>query len=273
MKELVCILIITLFIAPQLTAIQQTNNAQDEIELNSKKLQSPDFNQRYDSIIYFYGLKDLPPEVRSKINNLFFAEIEKKRIFDRLAANPGMIEEKVPKDLLYINSEKYGLYFLYLSRLAAKSKDTKLLPYLLDYCVDYEALSQYDNLAIEKISEKIYSSPDKKIGYIEVLGSFFENKKTQTNSPEAEKIINVLKNILTSKDENWVVKVSAINTLVKTEDGTVIQTLEKVAATDPCTIEIEIQSKDKSSPPKKEIKYPVREEARRALEKLKTIKR
>jgi len=123
-----------IFILPSSKFIEGQTKVDSElekkIEENYLKLQSLDFWEKYRAVYFFSQLKkeELPQKVMDKAIDMFLKEIERIKIFNEYADKPGMIEEKVPKELLEINSQSYQQYYGYLCEIVGKSGDLRVLP-------------------------------------------------------------------------------------------------------------------------------------------------
>ncbi len=249
-----------------------------KIEENYMKLQSADFKERDSAVSFFGQLKkeELSQKVMNRAIELFMNEIELKKKFDEFAEKPGMIEEKVPKELLYINREAYGMYFLYLSRIVGKSGDLRILPLLVDYCFDPEAIINFGELAVEPVINVLKTSDNdtRKMSAIRALRDFLKDKEEgYVASGEArEKIKKAL--IDAVSDKEWNVRVSAVKALGESGDKDFIPVLEKVAENDSYKVERDpIPGVDKDVPQRQKVTvYPVRNAAKKALEKLREKK-
>jgi hypothetical protein len=245
-----------------------------KIEENCLKLQSEDFNERYWAVHFFSQLKkeELSQKVMDRAIELFMKEIERKKIFNKFATRPGMIEEKVPKELLYINSEEYGMYFLNLSRIVAKSGDLRILPLLIDYCFDPNSIINFGDLAVEPVINvlKTADNESRKINAIFTLKDFLKDKEEGyvARGEAREKIKKAM--IDAVSDKEWQIRVSAVFAIGDTGEKDFIPVLENVAESDPHKGERNaIEGVDKDVPPGKKVTvYPVRNAAKKALEKL-----
>jgi hypothetical protein len=246
-----------------------------KIEENYLKLQSADFKERDSAVYFFSQLKkeELSQKVMDRAIDLFMKEIELKKKFDGFADRPGRIEEKVPKELLYINSEEYGMYFLYLSRIVGKSGDLRILPLLVDYCFDTDSIINFGELAVKPVINvlKTADNPTRRVSAILVLRDLLKDKEEgYIASGEArEKIKKAMIEAVSDKD-TWT-RSAVVLAFGDSGDRDFIPILEKVAESDPYQVERKpIPGRDKDVPPgKKVIAYPVREDAKEALEKLK----
>jgi len=260
------------------TLAQEPTKVGPELEKNIEeyylKLQSEDFNERYWAVHFFNQLKkeELSQKVIGSAIELFMKEIERKKTFNKFAAGPGMIEEKVPKELLYINSEEYGMYFLNLSRIVGKSGDLRILPLLIDYCFDPDSIMNFSDGAVEPVINvlKTADNPGRRASAILVLKDFLKNKEEGyvARGEAREKIKKAM--IDAVSDNDWNVRGVVVKALGESGDKDFIPVLEKVAESDPYKIERgPIPEVDKDVPPgKKVIRYPIRNDAKKALEKL-----
>lgn len=267
-----------------LSIIQSSTLAQEQtkvdpdldkkIEENNLKLQSPDFWERYSALYFFIQLKkeELPQKVVERAIELFMKEIELRKKFDEFAEKPGMIEDKVPKELLYINSEEYGMYWVYLCRIVGKSGDLRVLPLLVDYHLDSPMVIGFGELAVEPVINVLKTSDNalKRASAISVLKDFLKDKEEGyvARGEAREKIKKVLIDVVSDKDTN--VRGAVVWALGESGDKDFIPVLEKVAESDPYFMERDpILGVDKDVPPGKKVTvYPVRNAAKKALEKL-----
>jgi hypothetical protein len=246
-----------------------------KIEENYLKLQSSDLMERYWAGYFFSQLKkeELPQKVMDRAIELFMKEIERIKIFNELIKKPGRIEEKVPKELLEINSEEFHQYYGYLCHIVGESGDLRVLPLLVDYHLDSPVLINFGELAVEPVINvlKTADNPTRRISAILVLRDFLKDKKEgYVASGEArEKIKKAMIEAVSDKDM-WT-RSAVVFALGDSGDRDFIPILEKVAQSDPYQVERNpIPGVDKDVPPKKKvIAYPVREDAKEALEKLK----
>jgi len=246
-----------------------------KIEENYIKLQSVDLIERYLALYFFSQLKkeELPQKVMDKAIGMFINEFERIKIFNELIKKPGRIEENVPKELLYINSEEYGMYWVYLCKIVGKSGDLKVLPLLVNTHLDSSVLIEFGDLAVEPVINvlKTADNPTRRTSAISVLRDFLKDKEEgYVASGEArDKIKRALIEAISEKD-HWT-RGALVKSLGDSGDRDFIPVLEKVAESDPYKVERDpIPGVDKDVPPgKKVIRYPVRNDAKKALEKLK----
>jgi hypothetical protein len=245
-----------------------------KIEENYLKLQSPDLMERYWAAYFFSQLKkeELSQKVMERAIELFMKEIERIKIFNELSDKPGRIEENVPKELLDINSETFHQYYGYLCDIVGKSGDLRVLPLLVGYCLDSSVLINFGELAVEPVMNvlKTADNPGRRGSAILVLSDFLKDKKEGyvAGGEMREKIKKVLIDAVSDKDM-WT-RSTVVVALGDSGDRDFIPILEKVAQSDPYQVERKpIPGRDKDVPPgKKVIAYPVREDAKEALEKL-----
>jgi hypothetical protein len=245
-----------------------------KIEENYLKLQSEDFNERYLALYFFSQLKkeELPQKVMDKAIDMFINESERIKIFNELIKKPGRIEEKVPKELLYINSEEYGMYWVYLCKIVGKSGDLRVLPLLVDYHLDSSVLIGYGELAVEPVINvlKTADNPGRRASAILVLRDFLKDKEEGyvARGEAREKIKKAM--IEAVSDKEWDVRGVVVKALGESGEKDFIPVLEKVAESDAYFVERDpIPGVDKDVPPgKKVIRYLIRNDAKKALEKL-----
>lgn len=256
-------------------AVAQEVISSDEIQKYLAKLESLNFSERAEAVnffYYYYMSREIDPEVLKKLVDTFLYETRNRKNFISHVLSPKKNKESLPKELLYMNNDEWGIYIDLLTKMVRRSKDPRLLPVLVESWLDPEALGNYGDLAVEAIINKIKSNPDDRgiTGYVLVLKAFINNEITsyQAWGEVREKIKKTLMEVSTS-DKHWHIRQIAVEALGESGDADVIPFLEKVASSDELAQEIEVPSADKSAPPQKKIRYPVREEAQRQLEKLK----
>jgi HEAT repeat protein len=245
-----------------------------KIEENYLKLQSEDFNERDSAVYFFSQLKkeELSQKIMNEVINLFKKEIELKKKFYEFVLKPGRVEEKVPKELLYINSEEYGMYWVYLCRIVGKSGDLRVLPLLVDYHLDSPVLIGFGELAVEPVINvlKTAENPGRRASAALVLKDFLKEKEEGyvARGEAREKIKKAM--IDAVSDKEWNVRGVVVMALGESGEKDFIPILEKVVESDPYKIERDpIPGVDKDVPPgKKVIRYPIRNVAKKALEKL-----
>jgi hypothetical protein len=240
------------------------------------KLRSQDLNERYRALYYFnqLTLEEMGQDVIDEAMRLFQEAIEKKKIFAEFANRPGKIEDKVPKELLYINSEEFGQYYSLLGRIVGKSKDVKYLPLLLRFYFNADVISNYGDIAVNPVINELTTSTNTvhRILAIVTLRRMLEGKKEGyvARGETREKIKKELIDIALA-EKDYDVRVSAVFALTKAGDEDLIPALEKIALSDPFHFEEGSRvATDRELPPgKKAIRYPIRDLARMELEKLK----
>jgi hypothetical protein len=246
-----------------------------KIEENYLKLQSEDFNERYLAVHFFSQLKkeELSQKVMDRAIELFMKEIERLKVFSELLKKPGRVEDNIPKELLEINrSEMHAQYFGYLCKIVGKSGDLRVLPLLVDYHLDSSVLIDFSELAVEPVINvlKTADNPGRRASAILVLKDFLKDKEEgYVASGEArEKIKKAM--IDAVSDKEWDVRGVVVKALGESGEKDFIPVLEKVAESDPYKVERDpIPGVDKDVPPgKKVIRYLIRNDAKKALEKL-----
>ena len=246
-----------------------------KIEEYYSKLQSPDLTDRYSAVYY---LSQYPERLNKKIINtvidLFMMEIERIKKFNKLLKQPGRIENKVPKELLYINSETYGLYWVDLCNIVGKSKEARVLPLLAEYHPDPRLLNDnFGELAVDPVIHILKTSDNsgRRANQARVLGYLLEDKK-EGYIARGETRERIKKELITCAvtDKEHTVRFSAATALGKSGDSDVIPILEKIAQTDPYHFETKAAAGiDKDVAPGQPVtRYPVRFAAQEALKKL-----
>lgn len=245
----------------------ETSQTDSEMEMNYKRLLSPNFEHRVDAVDYFYGLKKdiFDKKYREALIDLFKSEEGRKQKVMNFF-NTGGTADKLPKDIAYVNSRPYGLYYLYLCRLVSKFGDKSLLNLVLNSCADPESISNFGKDAIEPIVMTLNTSKDTqgKASRIYMLGEMLKPKeKGYVASGETRKKIKELL-IQFVKDTDQYVRSASVQALGESQDKDVIPIIDNVAKNDPYFFE----SKDKTTGKIEQV-YPVRKKAKEVLEELK----
>jgi HEAT repeat protein len=239
-------------------------------EIYYQKLISRDFKDR-DHAIYFFShfkIAEVNEKTVNAIIELFKAEIEQSKIFADFVGKGGTADN-LPKDIAYLNSEAYGMYHVYLCRLVGQSTDKNLLPLLIKYCPMPEVLVNYGDDVVEPFVKALKSAdnPSEKMNAIFVLAEMLKPKKEGyvASGETRNKIKQALMQAISDKDR--LVKSVAVKALGDSDDNDVIPILENIAKNDSDHFE----KKDLATGELK-TRYPVREEAEKALKKIREKK-
>jgi len=245
----------------------ETSKTKSEMEMNYRKLLSAEFKDRIDAVHYFYKLRNdsLDKQYVAALVDLFkIEERNKQKVKDFFSG--GGTSAKLPKDIAYVNTRPYGLYYLYLCRLISKSADKSLLNLVLRSCMDPESISNFGEDAVEPVVNALKASenPEGKASRIMVLGEMLKAKKTGyvARGDTRNKIKGLL--IQFVKDNDRYVRSASVQALGASRDKDVIPIIDDVAKNDPYFYE----KKDESTG-KTEKVYPVRMKAKEVLENLK----
>jgi hypothetical protein len=242
-------------------------NANDEeMEMNYKKLFSVNFNERAEAVNYFYELKKdkLDEKYIKALIDLFRREAKQFKAFAEFVQKGGTADT-LPKEIAYWNSKESGLYHLYLCRLVSKSEDKSLLNLILENCADPVTMSNCGEDAVEPVVNalKTSKSSEGRTSRIDMLGEMLKPKVSGyvASGNTRNKIKELLVQLV--KDNDRYVRSASVRALGDSRDKDVIPMLENIAKNDPYSVVV----KDPSG---KEVKrYPVRERAEEALQKLK----
>lgn len=283
---------LSLFILLPVLGINQVVS-EEKIEENYLKLFSPDFDERYKAVSFFYHLdkEKVPKKVLDKIVDLYEKErsIELK-IVEIDAKTHGEVIKKIPPEWRWLVEDKYeeavGLYIQMQYKIVARSCDPDYLEFVMSYAGNAKDIACYGDQGVELlIKQKSQKNP---FIFTWIAKELFEGEAGYIPQGEVRnKLKQALMEVVTreikieEKDEKMrrfklidmiENKVRAVEALGASGDEDVIPFLEKVAATDTQTQEIYVYSEDKNAPPKKKTVYPVKEAAIKALEKLKRFK-
>jgi HEAT repeats len=283
MKKILLIAGIVCFTFIAKSGSSQTKNEPTQykkVEEYYSKLRSTDFNIRELAVYY---LSQSPGELDKKIINmaidLFMKEIENTKKFNELIKLPGRIENKVPKDLLYMNREAFGLYWENLCNIVGKSKDARVLPLLAEYHPDPRLLNNnFGELVVDPVLHILKTSDNagKRANEVRVLGYLLEDKKEGYIASE-ETRERIKKELVTCAvtDGEFGVRLTAVRALGKAGNEDLISVLEKIAITDPYHFERKaVAGIDKDVAPGLPVtRYPVRLVAQEALKKLREGKK
>jgi hypothetical protein len=245
-----------------------------KIDESYLKLRSPDFVERARAVAYFSQFKkdELSQNVVNEIIDLFIKETERLKQYEELTRVPGMTKDRLPKELQYINTEAFGPYLSNLCKIVGESGDLRVLPLLVNYHLYSEFVINFGELAVEPVINVLRTAdnPTRRVSAIFVLRDFLKDKEEgYVASGEArEKIKKAM--IDAVSDKEWDVRGVVVKALGESGEKDFIPVLEKVAESDPYKVERDpIPGVDKDVPPgKKVIRYLIRNDAKKALEKL-----
>ena len=244
----------------------ELNYSEADIERYYTKIKSADFEERNEAVNSFINLKPekYNEEMIVEIKSLFIREMNMEDEVYKFFTTGGTTDT-LPTSMTYQNSEAYGLYRVNLCHLAGMIGDKKLLPLLVKKCLRSDVLLDFGDDAVQLILDGFSntSNPIRKMTTISVLGEMVKPKKKGyvAKGKNRTKIKNAL--IKATNDENKHVRTVSVRALGNSGDKDVISVLEKVARED----KYKVKKKDKLGKEIEEI-YPVREEAKKALEKL-----
>ncbi|MBI5101744.1 MAG: HEAT repeat domain-containing protein [Nitrospirae bacterium] len=235
-----------------------------------QKLISSDFSQRYEATRYFnqkLEKEDLTDDVIKESLNLLKNEAERIIKFRELSLKPGVqrIEEKVPHNLLYMNDEEFAVYYGDLCEIIGKSAKKDYLAILIEHCLEPKVFLYYGADAVDPIISTLLVSilPDKKMSAIFVLGEMLKPKKEGyiTSGVDRSKIMAVLIQATSDSDRN--IRQASVRAIGDSGDKDAVPVLTEIANNDPFYFE-----KTDRTTGKIITRYAVREEAKKALEKI-----
>jgi HEAT repeat protein len=239
------------------------------------RLRSSDLGERYLAAKYFSQLNadEISQRAKDEVIDLFTREAERVKRFYELARKPGRAEDKIPKELLYLNSEEFAQYYGYLAKTMGKSRDERALPLLVENYPDPRLLNNFGDLAVDPVINAIRPSDNesRRHSLVLVLRYMLEEKKEGyvASGVIRSKIKQRLIECAIS-DKSFVVRTSAVRGLGGSGDQDLIPALEKIAMSDPYHFETKAAAGiDKDVAPGQPItRYPVRLTAQEALKKL-----
>lgn len=239
------------------------------------KLRSPDLNERYFAAQYFSQLKtkEIGQRIKDEVVDLFMREAERVNKFTELASKPGRAKDKIPKELLYINSEQFAQYYGFLATIIGESRDERALPLLAENYPDPRVLNKFGSLAVDPVITALRTSENdtKRHSEVLVLSYILEDKKEGyiANGEKRDKIKKILIECALS-DRAFFVRASAVRALGNSGDQDLLPVLEKIAISDPYHFETKAAAGiDKDVAPGQPItRYPIRLTAQEALKKL-----
>jgi hypothetical protein len=269
---ILCFVFIIMLGRAQMKAESEQEKKTEEYYL---KFRSPYLSERYLAAKYFSQLKaeEISQRAKDEVMDLFTREAERVKKFSELARKPGRIEDKIPKELLYLNSEEFAQYYGYLAKTMGKSRDKRALPLLVEHYPDPRLLNNFGDLAVDPVISAIRPSDNesRRLNLVRVLPYMLEEKK------EGYVASGVIRNKIKQKliecaisDNSFVVRTSAVRGLGGSGDQELIPILEKIAISDPYHSETKaVAGIDKGVAPGTPItRYPVRLAAQEALKKL-----
>ncbi|MDD8031789.1 MAG: HEAT repeat domain-containing protein [Acidobacteriota bacterium] len=276
--KLAFILIAIITLAGQVLISQEPGRTLEErIEFYYQKLNSPVFEERMEAVNFFHQLtkEQIHHQVIIRLIDLYNREQAAILKFWEMRVPKGKKLEEVAKELLYTQSESWGIYARQIYDIIARSGEPEGFEIAVKHAGSVYDLAAYLEVCPEKVVEAELkrlesNNPAERSQVCILLKDFIRPKERGFTALGGlrEKIKSTLKEIAL-KDENRYARDSAVKALGESGDSDVIPILEKIATTDSYKVELEIPSEDPSQPPKKVIKYPVRETAKKELEKLK----
>jgi hypothetical protein len=242
-------------------------------------LESTRMSDQIGALRYFnqFAPEKLGQEIMDKILAMFRDAIKVRVSFDEYANKPGKLEDKVPAELLYVNSEEFGEYYSLLGNLVGKTRDANILPLLIKYHFNPGLVANFGEIAVEPVIHVLNTESNtiRKVVAILSLKNMLDITKEESFIAQGE-IRNKIKAVLIGiafNESDYPVRISAVEALAKAGDADLIPVLEKIAASDPFHFEegSRMPTDKELSPGRKAIRYPIREFARSELESLKNI--
>jgi len=263
MRKSLIILAVATFLSINGTGVSSFGNAQllrskDEgIETILKQLKNPDWQERA-KVMYPYKLKRFVKDERMKVALISLLEKENK-LFNTFHDYEKYDELQV---------KKYWVYYRNLSGEVALLRDERAIPAVVNsYGWGQAVVGTLENMGepvvvplIEKLNSKYSVAKRYDFSIIRILEKIVE-KHTLSGESKAE-IKKVF--IKALKDEEPHVRKYAVRGLGNIGDTDVIPLIKSLADNDPCEQVEMFEGREK-----KIYLYPVREEAKKALEKLK----
>ena len=234
--------------------------SQKTVQLNLVHLKSNDYEKRLQAANYFDQLSnaDLNPEIFKAAIDALKQEIEQTNGIFKIEKSNGSGEAE---------AEAYGMYMGSLCNIIGKSNNKEALPLLVDRCMSSEGLLRFgDDAAILLLNVLTTNSNDfNKTNAISILGVMLQPKTTGyvATGEVRSKIKKTLIQTLSAND--LYIKMASVRAIGNSEDKDMQHVLENIANNDG----VHFLKKDKATG--KEIdRYPVREEAKKALMKFKS---
>jgi len=263
MRKILIILAVATFLSINDTGVSSFCNAQllksenEGIETILKQLENPDWEERA-KVMYHYKLKRFVKDERIKVALISLLE-EENKLFNTFFDYDRYDELQV---------KKYWVYYRNLRDEVALLRDERAIPAVVNSYNWGQAvvhvLEEMGELAVAPLIEKLNSkySVTKKYDFsiIRILEKIVERHSLSNESKV--KIKEVF--IKALKDEEPYVRKYAVRGLGHIEDTDVIPLIKSLAKNDPCE-QVEMVEGRK----KKIYLYPVREEAKKVLKKLK----
>ncbi|MEN6560833.1 MAG: hypothetical protein ABFD52_08675 [Acidobacteriota bacterium] len=277
MKQALAFLCVMMLLTSVAGARTKEQNAQAaKLEEFRLKLKSEAFNDREEAV---RSIGTLRKEDRSEFLNrelilLYKMEVERDAKRMEYADKPGMFEDKVPKEIQYTNTEEFHEYLGMLARLIAQTRDPAILPLLIRTMLETDVLIPYGDLAIDPVIREMESSGNefRRLVAFVTLRQFYTYKgEAYAPNPEAKARIVAAAIKFAGHDKDGPNRSGAVEFLGDVGDRSVLPLLERIAADDPYHFRTEaVLGIDEEMPPgAKIIRYPVRNAARKAIERIK----
>jgi len=184
-------------------------------------------------------------------------------------------QEKVPNELLYLNSEEFAQYKGFLSEILAKTEDPTAMRLLIDHYLDERLIINFGAAAIDPVLNVLKRSQGlmRRASALMTL-SYFLQEKAEGFTAQARDRDKILAAILDTavSDPEFILRVEAAKALGKSGDASCLKALESIAKNDPYHFTTKaILGVDEGAQPGQEVtRYPVRIAARKAIEDIKT---
>lgn len=225
----------------------------DDISCWVNKLQSPNRQERARAM---YRLGNLPPEQQSEeVKTALIKLLEKE---SKKMTKPGIFtpEEPIGDHADCGECEEFG----YLCKMVSKFADPRAYPIFLKIG-DLESLSEYGEISLDAIIPELKNLNSGYRAYaVGILDKILTPKENRyTAQGEARNKIRATL-LEATKDSDGFVRLKAVKALSNFEDDEVVSVLENIKNNDPYPVK------------NLEGKYLVRQEAEKALEKIKKAK-
>ena len=258
---------------------------QTDIDRNVRLLRSSNLNEKYAASEYLKKLTkdELGPTALAEAKDVFLAEIQAVRRFRAYAVRPNITLAEIPEELRPLNSETWNMYFINLRDIVAKAADIKLLPEMIEFRASPNEILGYGEAAIdplirvlqEPVAQVKYRDISRQIYAVQVLAEYMKEKERgYVARDEVRKKIGkaLVESLVAAEDER--LKISVIKSLGDIGDEVFIPVLEEVARNDNYSYVAKSDPKIEKDMPagRSVVRYPARECAQEALEKIRQKK-
>lgn len=281
MKRLLAYLgIITFLSSAAVAQLREQDGQVGKLEGYRLKLKSGAFSDRAEAVRFVSTLRleDRPEGLNHELVELYRIEVARDAKRMESVDKPGRFEDIVPKEVQYTNTEEFHEYLAELARLIAQTKDPEMLPFLIRTMLSTEVLIPYGDMVIDPVIREMEDSSNevrREVAFVTLRQFYAYRGESYTPSPDAKARIMAAVIKMAENDKDGPNRSGAVEFLGDVGDRKILPLLVKIAASDPFHFSAEaVRGIDEGvSPGTRIVRYPVRNAAKIAIEKIKVRER